>query len=461
MPYPRHAYILPLLTGGLLLCVWAGCGRSVFGHTNLELCADCTTGAGGDSVGVLPTWAEYVETLPAEPACASGAYPPLVVNTTDFSVDGPHDATGIPTLSDPSEAGATLSLAEAGWIVANRVGPEVIVFDPEVFPPERATVISVRAAELPFQFDDVCLDGRGTGVVVDFSAIPEDCLMPCGLNVNQGRVVGLDLRGNHEPHQLSNSSVALTRMRAEGRPLWLFGAVSVGPNNVILGTSSIIVDRMATVDVHSNWWGYDPAVAQTLENGGLSSWNNRTVIRDNVIGGTNGWSLAMRADDSENRMQLRDNWFGIDRNYQPLAGTYSLISLLPLDVAQIDVGPDNHLETHAVISVVCSGSASVHVSGNPGLHSGQYVVEGAGTAPLPSLDTRTVDGAGGTCWGNGVVELMRVLDSGDTLSLGTTTCVTGGSWNVVADLQSGQQLVATLTTTPGCTSPPGMPWSVP
>lgn len=119
-------------------------------------------------------WGAFAAALDV-PACPPG--PVLVVDTTSDELDGPT------TLADPLEAGPTLSLVEALWIADNRPGPDTITFDAAVFPVEApATILFSGQRVVPSPSLEVCLDGRGRGVVLDWAPAaqpqPEDRYSP-------------------------------------------------------------------------------------------------------------------------------------------------------------------------------------------------------------------------------------------------------------------------------------------
>ncbi|MBW2736909.1 MAG: hypothetical protein JRH20_31385, partial [Deltaproteobacteria bacterium] len=87
-----------------------------------------------DSSPSFSSWAAYAASLDV-PACVGALA--LEVNTTSVELDGGT------ALSDPANAGPTLSLMEAVQIAANRTERVAIVFSEAVFPPQSPSTISM------------------------------------------------------------------------------------------------------------------------------------------------------------------------------------------------------------------------------------------------------------------------------------------------------------------------------
>ncbi len=411
------------------------------------------------------SWGEYVATLPELPACAPSPFPDLVVTATDLGVDGPVDVNGWPALADPGEAGPSLSLAEALWIARNRAGWEIIRFDTVSFPLATPTTLAVVAGDMPDVVPEICLDARGAGVRLDFSAIPADCTSRCALTVNNSRLLGLELIGSHLPQRLgANTEMAMVRLIAADRPLVMAGTVTVGPHNVISGSQSL-VESYAAVTILNNWLGYDPQ-AQTVmgADNGVFSWARQVVIVNNVV--ANFSLTAAAGDDTTYRLRVTGNWLGQEPGGRLLAasdGQFQIDVLESLFAApQVDIGPDNVVAERMPLLIHCNPNASVAVTHNQFADTGaSYVPTGDGVAVPPTIMNRTAAGIGGECPAAGQLELFAASAGQPQQWLGSAACSVGATWQVDATVPAGAQLVATMTPTSGCTSAFSTPWTAP
>lgn len=240
--------------------------------------------AGGRS---LAGWGAWAAGLPV-PACGAGER--WVVDTTEATLEG-----GV-TLSTREEAGPTLSLREALYLAANRPGPDVVEFDPAVFPDDAPGVIflSADAAPLfPTQSEGLCLDGRGRGVVVAWDeALVESCFS-CVFRVGAGSLlVGLQLLGLPAALPVSRGGQAAgCRFSAPVVAVHAAPEAVVGPGNAfgpgdrgVDLSDGLASDMLGPPEVFENAFGRDPV--DGFDGGPrVGFWaQGAGVVRDNWVG---------------------------------------------------------------------------------------------------------------------------------------------------------------------------------
>ncbi len=442
-------WALPLLA----LQLSSGCARQV------ELFPGEADSGAADAGVAWPAWSSYVAKL-SLPDCP--AAPVLVVNTASTAL------TGGRTLDDPALAGPELSFPQAMWIAANRLGPDTITFDSTVFPPDSpVTILLAGTDELPPDVGPVCLDGRGSGVVLDWTPEGVACRAGCFWWLTRGSVqVGLTLKHLPMALQVSDAQVAGCRLGNDGERAYntlrpsaveAYGGAVIGPGNVFTDPIGIRVLNGATgVRIIGNEMGVDPVTFADL---GLIvgvELQGEATLDGNLFGETT--AEPVRSTSVATVATLTNNLIGVDRLGAPVE---RLASGFTLAMGSFDVGPGNVIQgTQSALRV--GDGAQVRITRNSISRNGAGIVFlGAAPVDAPALTLADASRVQGTCPVAGEVEVFS--DSGDqgTSFLGTATCTAAGAFDLVVSVPGGRNVTATLTDASARTSAFSAPLAVP
>lgn len=369
-------------------------------------------------------WGEYATQLGA-PACEGNA---LVVDTTGVELDSGN------TIDDPSAAGEHLSLTEALWIAANRPGRDAIVFDAQVFDPSAPQSIPLDATvPLPMALSELCVDGRGRGVVVDLRGRYQALVLgPDAL------WVGLTVLASSQGLELYGAQVAACRLGTDG---WarlgdghveLKGQAVLGPGNVVASRSAVRVDDGTTV-VHDNAFGFDPLTGRAVELLNVFDIRAGADLDLRVEGNTfavQGQIFDVPYQRANADVVFRGNRVGVDPLGQPLPEPAQGVGVL--EHLRYVIGPSNtisHTDTALVVKGTNNAPPLVHVTRNSITGNARDIVfEGVTPPPPPTIEQVSLDRASGLCPGEGVVEVFA--DPGDQGGefLGEAACEPDLGW---------------------------------
>jgi len=368
----------------------------------------------------------------------------MVVNTAADEDAG--SARSWETFAAPSEAGATLTLREALWIAANHPGPDTILFDPAVFTVEAPVTIELAALRMPINLRDFCLDARGRGVVVRWSAASlggVDHVWSVGPG---SLMIGLDIATVPYRFTLNGGQLAGCRFRTSdpSAPGDSFFSVDViagtlGPGNVFAGPGGISCSSTPTpTEIIGNFFGVEPQTGERLPlTRGAMLWS-----------GTSG------------EISFRNNTFaattmGIEAPF-PAAGTRLVIEqnrftgmqkAIAAGTVNGRVGPDNIIRAGGSAVEVAPSSAMVITRNSI---SGNVVgIVGGGSAPF---DLFIDGGVGGQCPAPGLVEVFTDPGAEGEQFVGEVVCKQSLAWFITASVPSGRNVTATLTRFDGGTS---------
>ncbi len=426
----------------LALAVWsaAACAR------NDLVPIDCGTRGDGysfcppreDHVTPPKNWSEWVDRL-GLPACPPA--PVLVVTTTASQLDGGGGIT------DVTQAGPELSLHEALTIAANRAGPDTVTFDPEVFPSDSPrTILVAEELDFPSSLSHVCIDGRGAGVVVQWS---QASTQKAWSLLDGSAMYGLTLLDLPSELEVTSSQVAGCRIGTDGVDVF-FGDSSppyvivvhtqadIGPGNSFAGredySTAIAVLDSAQVAVRENYFGWDPvtrldlALANAVELIGDATIVGNTVHVD-VFG------VTIRTNTVPNTVVITDNTV-VCRN--PTQATVGIQVATALGKVGPNVIRDCALGIRADMSTAAAISAHTFIDDLVAFVTDVVV-------PPPVIVSATDANATGSCVSAGTVELFTI-DGGTIAYAGAAPCTPGSPWTIDAPstFAPATSLIATL-----------------
>lgn len=439
--------VRPLSLTVLAALVGTGCAR--WPTTPLELvpcwplCGQGSTDGGdaaSNDAGTQPdagstmTWGQYTTTLTL-PQCPAGRV--LLVNTTADELDGPT------TMSTVAEAGATLSFVEAAWISVNAAGPDTIAFDPLVFPPERPATITLpnTAPRLPLNLSEVCIDGRGRGVIVDWGGFTGAC-PGCVPSLNTGSLlVGMTLTGMPSKLYVGRSQVAGCRLSGgdtnviDASP----GAV-VGPANVFDGFVGVRAD-MSSVEVRGNSFGFDPLLRLQLRTTLAVLAHGTMIFEDNVVWSTQS-AIGGGRQLADPAMVIKNNFFGVDRS-GTLVQTPGQTPMI-LAGGSFVFGPGNVVRGSLLIGQVADTSAVITRNTITGPRAPIEYLRGEPFGP-PIIVSATATEVRGTCPVAGLVEVFSDPQNQAETFLGDVQCDTTTQWRFSGVVPTGRNVTATVT----------------
>lgn len=425
----------------MVLCALSvGCARAGFEYVDLDICGpDCAT-----------TWGDFAATLDIPDCPASN--PVLTVNTTTNELDGGESIT------DPSQAGALLSLREAVQIVGNRGIEHTIRFDATVFPataPGRIIVDNTLGLMVDVP---VCLDARRRGVEISWNT--EGFLwfgsgsLVTGLTMLDSRANGIDIAAGMQ--------IAGCRFEQPlgGKILVALAGSTIGPGNVFSGQSNG-VDRPLYAgtppEIRGNYFGYDPVSRTLLDLNWAVVAFGPTVISNNVFGRTTGTLLASLSGSASVPLVIEHNYFGVDESGRSLGpGASGMYVQATHDPWEVQVGPGNVIRGIDAAAVRVEwepifGAPQITRNVITGNASGIEFSPWAPIAP-PSLTAATASRVEGTCAVAGTVEVFTDAgDQGETF-VGDIACDGATPWALDITTARGRNLTATLTDTSGATS---------
>lgn len=420
---------------GLLGALSFGCADP---HVRVELRLPCTTcfDAG------LP-WGTWAATLDV-PLCTDGGV--LEVNTLEDRLEDPG-------LTQP---GPSLSFPEALWLARNRPGPDIITFDPQVFPAQApATLLLTARHRLPSDLAETCIDARNRGVVVDWGeSPPRDSFAIWGLG--QGSLqVGLVLINLPSMLEAHGSQVAGCRLGTDGTRLATGPDVfSIRSSNATVGPGNVFARGawMSATILRENDLGFDSHTGAQWSQPVLlrcdpPAMGQRVIVEDNVM------PSAALSLFREGVVVMRHNRVGIDRHGQPLptAGFGLHISGYGVD-ATATIGPGNLIT--AAADGVSNNGATVEITQNSIWGNMNGIASTAMVEPpvISSIDGGVVTG---TCAVAGRIELFSDFAAQGERFLTATTCTS--TWTTTVDPEPGRNLTATLTDLQRQTSPFSLP----
>ncbi|MBW2735777.1 MAG: right-handed parallel beta-helix repeat-containing protein, partial [Deltaproteobacteria bacterium] len=396
-------------------------------------------------------WGTYAAALPVK-ACLGEVT--LEVNTTTPELDGGD------TLNDPAQAGETLSLPEALTIAANHSERVAIHFALSVFPVEAPGLIALAAqCSLP-DLENVCVDGRERGVIIDFGVRVGNG-PSCTLRLKQDAlVVGLELR--YLPWQVSvdaGAQIAGCRLNTDGyeatpgepETLTATGGALIGPGNSFGGTYGVVFKQRGMATVRGNTFGFDPATGALFFNqygvriSSLALLSGRLLIKENVFRSNGGVSIWMGLGQGST-VQILNNRFerGEDDTSPGWAGVSSVASF----GGEIVIGPNNEfvgLDAAIMLDVV--GSVPTITRNRISNCTKSIVLENSKVTP-PTITRATPTFVEGGCQGEGgLVELFGDNADHTIAYVGNASCESG-TWRYNGALVA-PKVTVTLTTLEG------------
>jgi len=430
----------------------------------------------GDGVSSPEPWGRWTQALAIAP-CAVGAE--LVVNTTGQELEGGS------TLADPANAGSTLSFVEAITIAVNRGGTNTILFDPAVFPIENPTPIQLDGTvSFPMsQAQGTCIDGRGRGVVIEWSGGGDMPLSVWGLGTGS-RMIGLTLLGVPFEISVFDAEVAGCRIDTDGfairnavngRPWSLETTRSeFGPGNVMAGST---LRAWSDSIIHDSYFGVDPITRATFESStGIHAESSHVKLT--------GCEFAVGyvgVDANPGGFDPLFDFLASDNVFGPVTPGHGGVGLRIANHVGT-LGPGNQftgLEDGLFIMadarmLVVENSFSVNSTGvrlfGPSalrrntFHGNTTAAITSGLALIaPELTTVSNNHVAGTCSVDGTIELF-LDDAGQAGEyLGEAPCVaaSGFSWDAGVGLASGLAVTATLTDVTPQTSALSQPVTIP
>jgi hypothetical protein len=437
--------------------ILASCDRS------LELFPDGDA-QGPNSAGggnILPAfWGEYADTLDVPP-CPDG--PVLVVDATTDELDGGD------TITDASQAGPTLSLREAIWIASNRPGPDTILFSVDAFPPRDPKTI-LLSGSMPLNLEQVCIDARGRGVIVDWG--PESALLPGTIWPLRLGSLQVGLTMLHMPFEQTvwQSQIAGCRIDTDGteaqilewgRPWQLEVADGslVGPGNTIAGQLGVrVVGGPAEVRIEHNSFGWDPIERTSLAlEVSVNFLTGSATIEDNVFGAQGVWNSF----DSYTGATIRNNRFGVDRegNSIPIGGS-GIGRFENSPNSRFVIGPGNVVRGAPMVAWITPPHVTLTRNSISANDEGIVFAATSPVAP-PVVVAASSTEVSGNCASAGTVEVFSDPTNQGEIFLGAAECTATEPWSLAVSVVSGRHVTATLTDADGNTSAFSAPVTVP
>ena len=434
-----------MLWGLLFLCT--GCPWSV------ALFSSSADAGLVDAGRPIVPWGTWTASLPV-PACPN-ANTLIVTTVADEPVGATHPWEAF---ASAAEAGPSMSFREAMWVAANHPGPDTIVFDAASFPPDAPATIELANLPMPQNLSDLCLDGRGRGVVLHWG--PESVGSPGNVwRVGPSSLmVGLVIAT--VPFRFSvtaGGQVAGCRFRVDDPraagdgffSLDMSGGV-IGPGNVFAGPGGLSVSAPSIrSEIIGNYFGIDPRTRATfILNRGAMLWSS-------IVG-----EVVFR----ENLFSLSSSGVGIEAPFGAAAGARLVVEQNTLTGASRAIstvllrgriGPDNLIYDNAVAIDVTSSTMMITRNS---LFNNTVALIGAGPAPTALF----IDGGiGGLCPAPGLVEAFS--DAADEAEhfLGDAACDQSLAFFVSAALPRGRNVTTTFTALDGGTSLLSAPVAVP
>ncbi|MBW2735778.1 MAG: right-handed parallel beta-helix repeat-containing protein [Deltaproteobacteria bacterium] len=401
-----------------------------------------------DATAAARPWGVYAASLPVK-ACLGELS--LEVDTTTIELDGGE------LLDDPAQAGSKLSFPEALTIAANRSERVAIHFDANVFAAETpATIAFTSRCSLP-DLENVCIDGRERGVIIDFGTLFSSCTLRLR---RDALVVGLELR--HLSWQISvdeGAQIAGCRLNTDGRQhtlakepetLTATGDALIGPGNSFGGTYGVVFKELGMATIRGNTFGFDPATGALFFNqfgvriGGLFQLSGTLRIEENVFRSHQGIYIQSGLG-KESTVHIINNRF--ERGGDDTVPSWVGISAAASFGGEIVFGPDNEFSRlNTAISLNLAGSGPTITRNSMRECDEAIVLENAKVTP-PTITRATPTFAEGSCQGDGLVELFAASAQETITYAGNTTCE-GGTWQYNGALREARA-TATLTTLEG------------
>lgn len=412
-------------------------------------------GDGGTSGSPGTTWGAYAAGLDV-PSCSMG--PVLVVNTVDDESDGPDGGTA---LSDVVSAGPRLSFREAMTIAANRPGPDIILFDPEVFPVDGAATIHLSTRPFP-NVGPVCIDGRNRGVTLDWPpGLVEATCPQCVWRLTEASLqVGLTLRQMPDRQVLAGGQLAGTRLSADYVAVETYYG-TFGPGNAVGGPvgasggpswgvirGQLVTETKATI-IRDSFFGYDPVADEVIPlTRGIVLFEGAEVVGNVFASNAIDLELVQSGPAS-----IHHNHFGVGAKEDPKSS--AIVSVQFNNPRDATFGPDNVVRGRKEGVRVLYPTASVRITQNVITSNDVGIRWAEPEPPRPSLLAISLDGATaasvvrGTCPVDGTVEVFT--DPGDQGEryVGTVACTTTAEWTIALPLPTPHGLNATATLTAG------------
>lgn len=370
-------------------------------------------------------WGAYTAALPV-PACPPGER--WVVDSTDALLEGG------PGLSERSQAGPTLSLREALHLAFNRPGPDVVEFDPAVFPDDAPATIELGEAPegcFPSPLEEVCLDARGRGVIVRWGAgVQASRDFRYELVVGRGSLlVGLQLLDAPSQMRVAFGQIAGTRFSIPYRALYVGPSALVGPGNAF-GDGTMALETFVTVDdapptIRGNAFGRDPVNGDPAAPRVAMHVFDEVLIEENVV--VTSMTFLTESAATAAAVVRRNHFAG------PVSASVGTGWTL---------GPDN---------VFLGGLHNVHPAGARGNTVTRNLFRAAedfrSTDEVAPLTAASAGSAAGACPADGGVELYADTgDGGALVFLADGPCLADGGFEVAYPaLPSGATLRTLFT----------------
>lgn len=399
-------------------------------------------------------WASYTARIEGITPCPSEpSNRVLVVNTTADEFDGSGDAGA---LVDANQAGEALSFREAMWIARNRAGGDTILFDPSVFPADRPATINLGSARFPADLSDVCIDGRGRGVVVAWDpSLSTDDKIPWPIQ-GGSRMLGLTVFYPPGPLRVKNGQVAACRLGTDGhadlsRGHWIAAETGseIGPGNVLLGSMFVSSEQPFAIHVHHNHFGVDPVTGALLPVAiGVQTAGNGSTIDDNMFVVQRAAIFASLIGAAD--LRVRNNRLNVGTS-----GNETRLLLYAGEGSSIIISGNQIRGSGPALSLGLFAHAHItqnSVTGGNGIDASPFVItcctiEGAQrgfVAPALGADGGVVFGG---CPAKGSVEVFTDPQGEAKTYLGSTACAgDGGTWSLALDAGALESFVTTTFT---------------
>jgi len=403
--------------------------------------------ARSDTAPGFATWGEYAASL-AVPAC-TGALD-LEVNTTTTELDGGA------TLSDPAQAGATLSIVEALQIAANRTERVAIHFAPAVFAAESPGKIAFGTGCTLPTVTNACVDGRVRGVILDFGGATSACRLDLGADA---LVVGVELhRLTWQVNLQAGAQIAGCRINSDGQQatpakepetVTATTGSTVGPGNSFGNTEGVRIKYAGLPVVRGNYFGLDPVTGVEVFNqfgidlGSLSECSGTLLVEDNVFRSWTGIFLWMGTGASSSIVVRRNELKAPAGVSLSGAGVLSQEGFL----GGLTIGPDNTFRGYAAAIQLDTAGSGATLTRNSISGCQQAIVLANAKVTPPTISKATATFVEGACSGSGTIEVFEDSAGQAATYLGSTACA-GGSWRHDSVI-TGPLVTATLTTAAG------------